>query len=77
MSEQPHSYEGQEAERISRLINALAEKEGTRVNDFESDIKTFRELFKLDPDAGEYLKEVAEKLDIPVEKLIAYAETLG
>ncbi len=65
------SKENQEA-IIDRLIDTLAEKEGMNPEDIFSDIITFTKLSQEDEDAKFYLVELAEKIGISLEEMIAY-----
>jgi acetylornithine deacetylase/succinyl-diaminopimelate desuccinylase-like protein len=74
MEELPNFEESESV--INKLIEDLATQEDVNADDIFSDIITFSELSEEDEDAGEYLKEVAEKIGITVEEMFEYAKKL-
>ncbi len=63
----------QREQEIDAHIEALAAAEGMSADDMFSDMKTFAELLQQDQGVKGYFEELAEKLNVPVEELIEYA----
>jgi acetylornithine deacetylase/succinyl-diaminopimelate desuccinylase-like protein len=58
---------------IDKLIKNLAEKEGMSLDEILSDIITFTEISKEDEDAKAYFEELAERIGISFDEMMAYA----
>jgi hypothetical protein len=66
------NFESQEV-KIERLIDNLAQKEEMDPNDIISDIVTFAPYEDNETSNPEYFEEVAERLEISLDELNAYA----
>jgi hypothetical protein len=66
------NFENNEA-ALDRRIEELAAREGMPTEDIFSDIITFAELAKEDEDAKYYFEELGEKLGVPFEVILEYA----
>lgn len=61
---------------IERMIEDLAREEEMDPEIIFSDLGTFAELCESDPGAAAYLEEMAEKIGIGFEEMLAYAQKL-